>query len=264
LTARLINVERDGRVATVTLNRPEKRNALSVELLSELEQVARAFHRDIDTRVVIIAGAGKDFSVGADLSDAATLPNEADSLLQQRRHAEQGASLIRAIVEIPQPTIAAVQGTAIGGGTCIAAACDWRFGTAKCRMGYGEVRLGINLMWQALPRCVRLIGPARAKRMVITGALIPGLELQSWGFLDEILSAETLSSRSRDFAREVASLPPVAVQMIKRSIDAVSGALDAAIMHMDADQFLLTAQSADFEEGLKAFFEKRPPQYTGN
>jgi enoyl-CoA hydratase/carnithine racemase len=264
LSTQLIKIERDGPVARLTLNRPDKRNALSVDLLHDLEHAARAFHRDTDTHVVIIAGAGTDFSVGADLSDPATLPNEADPLLKQRRHAAQGASLIRAIVEIPQPTIAALHGVAVGGAACIAAACDWRFGAADCQVGYGEVRLGMNLMWQALPRCVRLIGPARAKRMIITGALIAAAELHSWGFLDEIVTAETLSVRCDEFARQVASLPPVAVQMIKGSIDAVSGAFDQAIMHMDADQFLLTARSEDFKEGLKAFFEKRPPRYTGN
>jgi enoyl-CoA hydratase/carnithine racemase len=264
LTEPVIKVERDGPIAIVTLNRPEKRNALSVDLLSELERVARAFHVDTDARVVIIEGAGTDFSVGADLSDEATLPNDADSLLVQRRRAEQGARLIRALVEIPQPTIAAVHGVAIGGATCIAAACDWRFGEADCRMGYGEVRLGINLMWQSLPRCVRLVGPARAKRMIMTGEPIAASELKSWGFIDEVLEGQKLNSRAREFAREVAALPPVAVQMIKRSIDAVSGAMDQAIMHMDADQFLLTAHSQDFQEGLRAFFEKRPPGYSGN
>src|ERR1700742_5169609 len=102
----------------------------------------------------------------------------------RRRGAAFGAQLIRSLQEIPQPTICAVQGIATGAGGCIAAACDFRIGADDARVGYGEVKLGMNLMWHALPICVRLVGPARAKQMIMTGKLFDAATLERWGFLD--------------------------------------------------------------------------------
>jgi enoyl-CoA hydratase/carnithine racemase len=120
------------------------------------------------------------------------------------------------------------------------------------------------LMWQSLPLCVRLIGPARAKRMIMLGDSEPAKTLLEWGFLDEMVPADQLDTAVDAMAQQYAAQPPAAVQMIKQSINAVSSALDNAIMHMDADQNLLTAGTQDRAEGTKAFFEKREPEFKGN
>lgn len=257
-----IEVRRDGAVATVVLNRPERRNALSPEMLAELERVATEFRDDLDTRVVVFRAEGRDFSVGADLSGGRM--GAAPSTLALRRTALLGGRVMRAIQEIHQPTIAAVHGIAMGGAACIASACDFRIGAEGCRAGYGEVKLGINLMWNAVPVCVHLIGPARAKRMIMSGDLVDGATLLAWGFLDELVAAGELEAAARAMADKYAALPPIAVQMIKRSINAVSGAMDAAIMHADVDQWVLATRTGDFREGVKAFFEKRDPNFTGD
>lgn len=257
-----IEVRRDGAIASVTLNRPERRNALSPDMLADLERVATEFRDDLDTRIVIVRAEGRDFSVGADLSGDRM--GAGPTMLGLRRTALLGGRLMRAIQEIHQPTIAAVQGIAMGGAACIASACDFRVGAEGCRAGYGEVKLGINLMWNAVPVCVHLIGPARAKRMIMSGDLIDGATLLGWGFLDELVAPENLDAAARAMADKYAALPPIAVQMIKRSINAVSGAMDAAIMHADADQWVLATRSQDFREGVKAFFEKRDPSFTGD
>lgn len=256
------SVRREGPIATVTLNRPARRNALTPDMLAELEQIAMDFRADTQTRVVILRATGKDFSVGADLG--VSRASQAPSLLALRRSAEQGGRLMRAIQEIHQPTIAAIQGIAMGGGACIASACDFRIAADGCRVGYGEVRLGMNLMWNAVPVCVHLIGPARAKRMIMSGDLIPAATLLQWGFIDELVAPEALDAAASAMAAKYAALPPVAVQMIKRSINAASSAMDASIMHADADQWVLATRSDDFREGVEAFFEKRPPDFTGN
>ena len=211
----------------------------------------------------IFRAEGKDFSVGADLAASPSARTEA-SILMRRRAAEFGGQLMRSMQEIHQPTICAVQGIATGAGGCITTACDFRIADTTARIGYGEVKLGINLMWNAVPICVHLVGPARAKQMIMTGKLFDAATLERWGFLDEVVAPGDLDAAARAMAETYAALPPNSVQMIKASINHVAGALDRAIMHMDADQWLLTTMSGDYQEAVGAFFEKRPPSFTGN
>ena len=259
----VIEVSRDGQIATVTLTRAERRNAVTAEMMADLERISREFTQDEQTRAVIFRGEGKDFSVGADLS-APPSQRPAASMLMRRRAAEFGAQLMRSMQEIPQPTICAVQGIATGAGGCITSACDFRIGAENARIGYGEVKLGINLMWNALPICVHLVGPARAKQMIMTGKLFDAATLERWGFLDQVVPLADLDDAARTMAEDYANLPPISVQMIKRSVNQVSGALDRAVMHMDADQWMLAAQSGDYKEAVGAFFEKRKPTFKGN
>ncbi len=262
MTYQYLKVDTLNHVTTVTLSRPESMNALNTGIMSEIEQVARGFRTDEATRVVIFRGAGKHFSAGADLKQPPSGPPS--SLVMRRREAGLGARMIRAITEIDQVTIAAIHGAALGGGACIPTACDFRIGSDDCFCGYPEVNLGINLMWRALPLCVRLIGPARAKRMIMLGDRENAQTLLEWGFLDQVVPREQLDEAALSLALQYASQPPVAVQMIKQSINAVSGALDDALMHMDTDQNILTAGTDDRAEGVRAFFEKRDPDFRGN
>jgi enoyl-CoA hydratase/carnithine racemase len=259
-----IEVAREGAIATVTINRPQRRNAITGAMLQDLQAAARGFAEDEQTRVVIFRAEGRDFSVGADLSLPPSKRPGAESLVMRRRAAELGGQTMRAIQEIHQPTICAIQGVATGGGACIATACDFRIGAEDARIGYGEVRMGMNLMWTALPLCVRLVGPARTKQMVMTGKLFDAATMERWGFLDQVAAVSDLAAAARAMAAEYAALPPVAVQMIKRSVDRLAGALDAAVMHMDVDQWLLATSSADAKEAVAAFFDKRPPRFTGD
>jgi len=257
-------VSREGSICTISLNRPAQHNALTPDMLKQLEQIATSLREDAASRAVIIDAVGDNFSFGADLNVKREQPLSDVPLVERRRMMEQGARMMRAVQEIHQPTICALQGVATGGGACIATACDFRIGDETCRVGYGEVRLGMNLMWHALPTCVHLVGPARAKRMVMTGKLFDAATLMEWGFLDALVKPDALRATAGSWASELAALPPVAVQMIKRSVNAISGALDSSIMHMDTDQWLLATESEDFQEGLAAFAEKRPPRFTGN
>jgi enoyl-CoA hydratase/carnithine racemase len=260
----MVTLDIGDRIAVITLNRPERRNALTQAMLADMERIADSLRGAGDVRAVVLRGAGGDFSVGADIGEmearmAAPLP-----LAEARRGAQLGARVMRAIMGIDQPTICALQGVATGGAACIATACDLRIAATGARLGYGEVKIGIPLMWNALGPLVALVGPARAKRLVMTGALVPAETLAAWGLVDEVVAPDALDGRALALAAEFAALPPLAVQMIKRSINAVAHALDAAVLHADADQWLLATQGDDFAEALAAFRDKRAGMFTGN
>jgi len=258
-----LGIEQREHIAVVTLNRPDKLNALSLDLRRELENVADAFRDDTETRVVIFTGAGDNFSAGIDLKDQKGAALAQEPLLVRQRLYQQGQRLIRKLHEMRQITIAAINGFALGGAACIVSALDFRIGAGDCSVGYPEINLAMNLSWFGLPLCVRLVGPARAKRFVILGQRETAQTLLEWGFLDEIVPKERLMERALEMAEQYAAQPPMAAQMIKRSVNVISSALDEAVMHMDTDQFLLAALSEDYSKAVKAFLEKRPPEFTG-
>lgn len=262
---RHLKIEKDSHVAVLTLNRPEKLNALNVDLMNDIIHAAEAFHHDEETRVVIFTGAGHSFSAGVDLGDPdgiARLATASD--LMKSRLLQLGPRMIRAIYEMDQITIAAVNGTAAGGGACIAAACDFRMGAEDCGVGYPEVKLGMNLSWLALPMCVRLIGPARAKRMVILAEIEKAKTLLEWGYLDQVVPADRLLEEAKQMAAAFAARPAMAAQMVKRSVNAIASALDPAIMHMDADQFLLTMKTGDYQRQIAAFLKRKGSTHRGS
>lgn len=253
----------DGHIVTLTLARPEKRNALTPATLAQLKGLAEALSDNVEARVVIIRAEGRDFSVGADIGGMGER-SAPPPTVQLRRTAELGGKLMRALREIHQPTICVIQGIATGGAACIATACDFRIGTLDARIGYGEVKLGINLMWHALPLAIQTVGNSRAKQMVMTGNLFDAETMRDWGFFDEIVASDEKDAAALRMAEIYAALPPIAVQMIKRSANAYAGALDAAVMHADTDQWLLGTRTEDFREGVEAFFAKRAPLFRGN
>jgi enoyl-CoA hydratase/carnithine racemase len=257
-----LTLERDGHVATVTFNRPAKANALHYDHLAEIEAVAQSFRDDAETRAIIFTGAGKHFSSGADLSDAGEAYHV--PLVHRRRRMRIGERAINAILDIDQITIAAWNGAAMGGGACVATACDFRVGAEDCFMQYPEIDIGVNLMWQSLPLIVHLVGPARAKRLVAGGVRTSASTLLDWGVLDDLVPRADLIATAREMADFYAGKPPIAAQMIKRSVNRITGALDRSIMHMDADQNMFTAGTEDRDIAVAAYLNKTKPTFSGN
>ena len=259
-----LTIRKDNHVATVVFNRPDKLNALNLKLMREIIAMTETFQDDALTRVIIFTGAGKCFCAGLDLADPEFMQRiQNEGTLSKKRLINLGPRMIKALYNMDQITIAAINGAATGGGACIAAACDFRIGAEDCRIGFPEVGLGMNLSWVALPMCVRLIGPARAKRMVILARNETAEILLKWGFLDEVVPADSLMRHAIKMAEAYAAQPPIAAQMVKQSVNAIASALDQAVMHMDSDQLLLTANSEDFMEGITAFLQKRKPEFKG-
>ena len=257
-------LEKEGHIATVTFNRPQKMNALDSVHLEEIEHVALSFRDDPDTRVVVFTGTGKHFSSGADLSpEVRPIDANANTVLRRRR-SRIGERAIQAIYDIDQITIAAWNGGALGGGACLTTAMDFRIGAANCFMQYPEVEIGVNLMWKSLPLIAHLVGPSRAKRLVAGGERIHAETLFEWGALDALVPLEELLPTTYAWAERYAKLPPIPQQMIKQSVNHIMSALDTAIMHMDVDQNLYTASTEDRREAIKAYLAKSEPTFTGN
>ncbi len=257
-------VEKDGPVAVVTLNRPEKLNALNWQCMEEIICLCEEFHGDTGTRAVIFQGAGKHFSAGVDLADAVGQGWQSLSQFEKLRRLSIGGRMIGSLWGMDQITIAVLHGVALGGGACIATALDFRVGGLNCRMGYPEINLAMNLSWKALPLITHLVGPARAKRMVILGDHIDARTLYDWGLLDELVpEGASPLEKAREMGRAYAAKPPMAAQMIKKSVNHLVSALDQAVMHMDSDQFLLATGAEDHMEGVSAFLEKREPRFKG-
>lgn len=256
----LISIEKSDHVATVRFDRPERANAVSQVFLVELESVARSFRDDVETRCVVFTGNGKHFCSGADLSERR---DTAESILGRQRQLRAGERAMEALLAMDQVTIAAWNGAAMGGGACIATALDFRVAADNAFAQYPEVLLGMNLMWRSLPLTVRLVGTSRAMRLVAGGERVNAETMLAWGMVDEVVPAAELSATAQRWAEDYAGKPPIAVQMIKRSINAIAGMNDAALMHMDADQNLLTATTDDRGEAARSYLDKRRGDFSG-
>lgn len=258
-----VTIERTGRIAIVRFDRGDSANALSLRLCRELTQAARSFENDSEVSAVILTGSPTRFSNGADLKDAELSASRRAPLAERRVLLQTGGRMCRAWEEVEAITIAAIEGWCVGGGAALAAACDLRIAAEDATVYVPEIERGMNLSWGTVPRLVRLVGPARAKRIVVLAEKLGAARAMQWGLVDETVPAGSAVQAAMAMAERAAAMPPVQVRMIKQAINAAAFALDRAVSHADFDQFALAAASSDFAEGTQSFLEKRPPRYTG-
>jgi enoyl-CoA hydratase len=257
-----VTVARDGAVATVTLDRGDGRNALSRQLILELTQAAQSFADDLETQAIVLTGKGA-FSAGADLKDPAMDRRRASGLLERRHMVKIGPGLCDAWERVEQVTICAIETYAIGGAVALAASCDFRIVAESAKLRLPEIPLGMNMSWQAIPRLVSLMGPARAKRFTMFGENWSADECLAAGLADEIAPDGQALAAAMTWAGKIAKLPPNAVRMTKQSVNAAANALHHAVTFMDSDQYVAATTSEDFREAIKAFLDKREPKFTG-
>jgi enoyl-CoA hydratase len=240
-TKQAVSVERHGRVAIVRFDRGERLNAMSPGLIGDLTDAARSFEDDLDASVIVVTGTQDYFSSGADLKDNTYLDPERSAL--ERRHLIQAGGRLAALWEaLPQVTIAAISGPAVGAGCAFALASDWRVMDRDAYFFLPEVKLGLNLQWNAVPRLVSLVGPALAKRMILLCEKVTAPDLLHWGAIDRMADAKGGSVElALEWAGVLAGYDPLTLRMMKQAVTSVSSALTKGLSYADADQTMLTA-----------------------
>jgi len=259
-----LSLHRDGRVLEVTFRSPNKVNSLNNALMRELTRLAQELQFDSELNAIILSGAPHIFTAGMDLKDPEAANAGNMTVAQRRQLVKVGPAMCAAWEALEPVTIAAIEGWCIGGGGALAVSCDWRVAADNAFFYVPELKLGMNMSWQSVPRFTHLIGPAKTKQLLILAEPVDAATAKCWGLFDYLCPPGQALARARALAAQVAAMPPVPVRMAKRAINASANALDNAVSHMDADQFLLTQSTEDALEGAMAFFEKRPPRFTGN
>ncbi|MEM1141655.1 MAG: enoyl-CoA hydratase/isomerase family protein [Pseudomonadota bacterium] len=212
-----IEVKKDGAIGRLSLNRPDRLNALSTQVLEELVAATLWFDSQSEVRVVVVSGRGRSFSAGADL---AGFPELGEANL--RAAADTGRRMADAVEGLRALTIAAIHGWCVGGGLVLAAACDLRIAAANAKFSIPEVDLGIPLAWGGIPRLVREIGPALTKELVITCRPFDAEEGRNAGFINRVVTEEELEDATATLAKQIAEKPAFPVMATKRHVDAVT------------------------------------------
>ena len=245
----LLDIQAKGGVWSVRLNRPQTRNAFSLELIRSLTQTAEQLRDEPGVRAVVLCAAGPHFSAGMDLAEVQKSDASKLSLAERRTLAALGERMCQAWEDIPAMTIGAIEGHCIGGGAALAAALDWRVIGSSAWFWLPEIALGLPLGWGALPRLVGLLGPARAKRFIILGERLQGQQALDFGLAEYLVADGQAEVEALKLAQRVVELPEVAVAMSKQAVNASANALNHLASHMVSDQLALALAS---EEALAA------------
>lgn len=251
-------VERDGRIATVTVNRPDKLNALDHDTIQALRDAIVSLSADDSVGAIILTGAGeKAFIAGADIGGLSK-----QGVLDGKANAQHGQALTLAMEACPKPVLAAIQGWALGGGLEMALACDMRFASTKARMGLPEVSLGIIPGYGGTQRLPRLVGTGKALELILTGDPVPADEALRIGLVNGVFEPEELLPAVRTIAEKILSRGPTAVALAKQAIRRGVHLPLAEGLELEADLFGMISSTAEMKEGMQAFLEKRKPNWS--
>jgi enoyl-CoA hydratase len=255
-----IDLERRGPVALITLNRPKALNALSVEMLDDLEAHLLEVDADPGLRAIVLTGSGeKAFCAGADIGHMRTA-----SALEARAFAERGQRIANLIETMATPVVAAVNGFALGGGCEMALACDIRIAAESARFGQPEVTLGVVPGWGGTQRLARATSIGFAKELIITGRLVKADEALRAGLVTHVHPPDALLDAALELAGTIAERPGWATGTAKALCNLSLGGDNREPLAREADAFALAFTTEDQREGMDAFFEKRPPKFAGH
>lgn len=253
----LVRQDREGPVAFLTIDRPERRNALDSAVRTALLAALDDLREDDAVRVVVLTGSGGHFAAGADVREFA------ERTPDDQRRAMTGRRLFDEVAAYPKPTIAMIQGFCLGGGCELALACDLRVAGESARFGQPEIRLGLIPGGGATQRLPRLVGTGAALRLVLTGEIVDAAEAYRIGLVEWLVPDAELRDRTLALATELAERSPVALRAAKAAVRAAwEMPLSAGLAH-EVELFLACFASSDGQEGIRAFVEKRTPRFSG-
>ena len=254
-----VDASRADGVTTLTINRPDAMNAFDVATLTALCDRLRDSAGDADTRVIVLTGAGdRAFAAGADIKYMSALDVD-----EAKEWGGLGHECGRLLETMPQPTLAAINGFALGGGCELALACDIRYAARGAKLGQPEINLGIIPGWGGTQRLARVAGLGFAKELILTGRLVDSDEALERGLVNRVFDGEELLPRTMETARLLASKSPVALAAAKEASNRALGGDHAANLSDEAARFGELFASEDAREGLLAFVEKREPTFVG-
>ena len=255
----LVLVETADRVRTLTVNRPEKLNALNSEVVAALDTALEAARADASVGVVVITGSGeKSFIAGADIGELSKL-----TPVEGRAHARKGQALLHKLETLGKPVIAAVNGYALGGGCELALACTIRIASENARFGQPEVKLGILPGYGGSQRLPRVVGKGRAMQLCLTAEQIDAAEAHRIGLVNKVVPAGQAVAAAREMAAAILANGPLACMFV---LDAIHHGLEMTLdegLFLEATLFGLCAATSDMKEGMTAFLEKRKPSFAG-
>jgi enoyl-CoA hydratase/carnithine racemase len=262
--SQLIRQEKRGPIFEIVLDRPDKRNAINLEMLAALDEALRAANRDGEIRLVSLRGEGKGFSAGIDLTTFLELQSRYGEAWAQRMRVITGdiQAIFNRLERLEIPTVALLHGHCLGLGMELALACDFRLCAEGTTLGLPEALLGLIPDVGGITRLTRLVGPSRAKELVMTGRTIDAACAERWGIVNRVVPAGDLTASAEAFAGEILKAAPLAVGVAKRVIDGLSD-LDRGLMLEGWGQSGLV-KSADFTEGVQSFLQRRAAKFTGN
>jgi enoyl-CoA hydratase len=252
-----VRLDREGAVAIVTVDRPEALNAFDVDTLSALR--VRLRELDADARVVVLTGAGeRAFAAGADIKYMSEL-----DVTEAKAWGELGQEVGRLLETMPQPTIAAINGFALGGGCELALACDIRYAATDAKLGQPEINLGIIPGWGGTQRLARVAGLAFAKELILTGRTVDADEAHRRGLVNAVFDPGELMEKTLETARLLAEKSPIALAAAKAAVNRALQGDHPGNLEREADRFADLFASGDAREGMRAFVEKREPRFSG-
>lgn len=252
--------EKEEGIGIVTLNRPDRLNALSFKLREELQHVFEQMEQDEEVKVVILTGGQKAFSAGADIKERAGLQSTQPQVYFTQQKTHRFYSMIE---NFEKPVIAAVSGVAVGGGCELSLVCDLRIASETARFGVPEVKIGVIPAAGGTQRLPRIIGITRAKELLYTGDFIDAREAHQLGLVNRVVPVESLLEEAKSLAKKIAANPPLSVKFAKRAVNAGMQMDLASGLDYEAHCAALLAVSEDRIEGFKAFTEKRKPVFKG-